>query len=116
MKERETHPQLEVILAGHFNRWDTLWGGNSVASHSRQGEGSLIIDLMADLDLQLLLPQGTITYRRGKAQSSHSSTLDLIFTTEKLATEVLVCKPHETQHGSNHEAIESKFSLMTTPI
>lgn len=116
MKEKETCPQLEVILAGDFNRWDTLWGGNPVASYSRQGEGSLIIDLMADLDLQLLLPQGTIIYRGGRAQSPHSSTLDLIFTTEKLATEVLICQPHKTQHGSDHEAIESKFSLTATPI
>ncbi len=116
MKEKETCLQLEVILAGDFNRWDTLWGGNPVASHLRQGEGSLIIDLMADLDLQLLLPQGTITYQGGRAQSSHSSTLDLIFTTEKLATGVLICQPHETQHRSDHKAIESKFSLMATAI
>ncbi len=116
MMEKETCPQLEVILAGDFNRWDKLWGGNPVASNSRQGEGWLIIDLIADLDLRLLLPQGTITYRGRRAQSSHSSTLDLIFTTEKYATEVWICQPPETQHGSNHEAIESRFSLMATPI
>ncbi len=116
MKEKATWPQLEVILAGDFNRWDTLWGGILVASHSRQGERSLIIDFMADLDLQLWLLQGTITYRGKRAQSSHFSTLDLILTTEKLATEVLICQPHETQHGSNHEGIESKFLLMANPI
>ena len=116
MKKKETCPQLEVILAGDFNRWDKLWGGNPVASHSKQEEGSLIIDLIADLDLRLLLPQGTITYWGRRAQSSHSSTLDLIFTTEKHATKVLICQPPKNQHGSDHEAIESKFSLMTTLI
>lgn len=47
---------------GDFNRWDSLWGGNSRASHARQGEGQLLIDLMTDLDLHLLLPRGTMTY------------------------------------------------------
>lgn len=71
MTEKEACPQLEVILAWDFNRWDTLWGGNLVASNSRQGEGPLIIGLMADLDLQLLLLQGTITYRGVKARSPY---------------------------------------------
>lgn len=109
--ERAQCPDLEMILTGDFNRWDTLWGGNQVASHSRQGEGELLIDLLAQLNLQLLLPPGTITYQGRGRSSQNCSTIDLIFATERLARELLICQPHQTQCGSDHEAIETTFSL-----
>lgn len=53
--QKQQDSNLELVITGDFNRWDLLWGGNSLASHTRQGEGQLLIDLMSDLDLQLLL-------------------------------------------------------------
>lgn len=41
-----------------------MWVGSYIASYSRQDEGQPLINLIADLDLQLLLPQGTIIYLR----------------------------------------------------
>lgn len=49
-------PDLELAVGGDFNRWDTLWRGDHLASHLRQGEGRSILEFMTDLDLQLLLP------------------------------------------------------------
>lgn len=75
-REKSQYSDLEIILTGDFNRWDTLWGGNRV------------------LNLQLLLPPGTITYQGRGRSSPNCSTIDLIFATERLAGELLICQPH----------------------
>lgn len=100
-----------MVITEDFNRWDSLWGRNSLASHPRQGEGQLLIDLMSDLDLQLLLPRGTVTYTGATRSGFTSSTIDLIFSTPRLAEERLVCKVHDTDHGLDHSAIETVFAI-----
>lgn len=54
--------ELELVVSSDFNHWDTLWGGNQLASHPQQRERKAIIEFLSELDLQLLLPRGTITY------------------------------------------------------
>ena len=56
-------PQLELIIAGDFNRHDTLWGGTAVRDE-RKGEAEPILDMMENLSLISLLPSGTITRRQ----------------------------------------------------
>lgn len=63
LAEKTRYSDLELMLTSDFNRWDTLWGGNRVACHLRQGKGELLIDLLAELNFQLLLPPDTITYQ-----------------------------------------------------
>lgn len=104
--EKSVDVELELILTGDFNRWDSLWGGNQVATHGRQGEAEPLVELMAELNLQSLLPRGIITYSAREV----SSTIDLIFTTARLAEEVEQSEVHECNHGSDHEAILSRFS------
>ena len=53
-RERNSNPELEVFIAGDFNRHDTIWGGNEVALETRQGEGSRILDFLEENNLQLL--------------------------------------------------------------
>ena len=72
-----------------------------------------MIEFMSDLSLVQLLQRGTQTYH---SPSGTSSTIDLIFTLEKLARDVLKCKLHNTHHGSDHEAIESQFDLQVAQI
>ena len=104
--EKSVDADLELILTGDFNRWDSLWGGNQVAIHGRQGEAEPLVELMAELNLQNLLPRGTVTY----SARAVSSTIDLIFTTARLAEEVEQSEIYECNHGSDHEAIHSLFS------
>jgi hypothetical protein len=54
MRERNNNSELEVFIAGDFNRHDTIWGGNEVALELRQGEGSRILDFIEENNLQLL--------------------------------------------------------------
>ena len=110
---RETRSKIgtrvDVVLAGDFNRHDQLWGGSDV-SRQRQGEADPIIDLMSEHALRSLLPRGTKTWQRG----NHESTIDLVLASEELATSVIKCTIHATEHGSDHRAIETVFDV-TTP-
>ena len=109
IKIKESTPNLELVVSGDFNRWDTLWGGNQLASHPRQGEGRAIVGFLSELDLQLLLPRGTITYT-GNSRGG-ASTIDLVMSTSRLFSERVSCKPHGTEHGSDHLAIVTKFLI-----
>jgi hypothetical protein len=109
---RETRSKIgtrvDVVLAGDFNRHDQLWGGEDV-SRERQGEADPIIDLMSEHTLSSLLPRGTKTWQRG----NHESTIDLVLASEELATSVVKCTVHTTEHGSDHRAIETTFDVAT---
>lgn len=105
------NPDTEFILAGDFNRWDSHWGGDHLISHARQREGEKLIEFMADFNLVQLLRRGTPTYH---SPSGAFSTIDLVFTSDRLAQTRLECKLHKTHHGSDHEAIETELDI-TTP-
>lgn len=79
--------------------------------YTRQRQGQFLIDLMSDLDLQLLLPCGTTKYTGVTQNGYTSSTIDLVFSTPRLAAEKLVCKIHETDHGSDHSVIKTFFAI-----
>ena len=55
---------LEIIIAGDFNRHNTLWGGNTV-SDERQGEAEPIIMMMSEQGLTSLLKRGIIIRDQG---------------------------------------------------
>ncbi len=111
LHEKLAKPHLELILTGDFNWWYTLSGGNNIASHSRQGGGQLLIHLMADLDLQLLLPQGTITYSGATSLSNAASTTDLVFSSTRLAEDRILCTTLDTNYSLDHAAIQTVFSM-----
>ena len=98
--------RADVVLAGDFNRHDQLWGGDSIAT-TRQGEADPIIDLMNEHALLSLLPRGTKTWQNGDRES----TIDLMLASDELAATVLKCGIHNTEHGSDHRAIETEFDV-----
>lgn len=89
-----------------------LWGGDRVGASARDGEGAPIIHWMDELGLQNLLPRGTIVYETNE----HESTIDLVFTTERLADEVMACGIWEQEYGSDHRAIRVEFDSMITKM
>lgn len=54
-----------------------------------------------------LLPRGTETWQSGDRES----TIDLMLASEELAATVCSCQIHETEHGSDHRAIETEFDV-----
>jgi hypothetical protein len=41
----------------------------------------------------------------------HATTIDLMLASQELASDVLKCKIHDTEHGSDHRAIETSFDV-----
>ncbi|KAI6824489.1 hypothetical protein KC343_g180 [Hortaea werneckii] len=99
-------PRLDLVIAGDFNRHDQLWGGDEVLSQ-RQGEADPIIDFMGEWSLESLLPRGTKTWQ----DSRYATTIDLMLVSQELAANVGKCKIHDTEHGSDHRAIETTFDV-----
>ncbi|KAL0929378.1 uncharacterized protein CTRU02_215544 [Colletotrichum truncatum] len=99
---------VDVVFVGDFNRHDQLWGGDDVSA-TRQGEADPIIELMSDLSLRSLLPRGTKTWHKNDA----ATTIDLSIASEDLARMMTRCALHETDHGSDHQAIETTFEIAT---
>ena len=109
--ERQRCPELEVFIAGDFNRHDIQWGGNERAHESRQGEAQGILDFIEEEDLQQLTPQGMITWER---DGMSASTIDLAFASERLYDDRILCQLFENEHGSDHRAIHSKIAIETS--
>jgi hypothetical protein len=76
-REKTTNPKLEMLVAGDFNRHDSLWGGPCVALEQRQGEGAKVIDFLEHNNLQLLAPRGVATWERGEWNSTIDGHWDL---------------------------------------
>jgi hypothetical protein len=113
--QRKLHgSHLDILIAGDFNRHHHLWGGNHVfARHNRGDEAAPIIDLMADHSLQSLLPRGTITFESPQGRS----TIDLTLASPGLAAQLIQCRIHPQEHGSDHRAIQSTFDInISTPL
>jgi hypothetical protein len=107
--QRRGGPRLDIVVAGDFNRHDQLWGGDGVLS-TRQGEADPIIDFMNRWSLESLLPRGTKTWQN----AVHATTIDLMLASQELASDVLKCKVHDKEHGSDHRAIETSFDVQVT--
>ena len=64
---------------------------------------------MSEHALRSLLRRGTKTWQQGNQES----TIDLVLASEELATSVVKCAIHTTEHGSDHRAIETTFDVAT---
>lgn len=60
---------------------------------------------MTNLDLQLLLPRETITYMGVTKLGNAVSTIDLVFSSTRLAEDRILCTPLNTDHRSDPAAI-----------
>ena len=96
---------VQLLVAGDFNRHDQLWGGDSVASSFQHGEGTPILEWMGDLGMNSMLPRGTKTFKVGP----NETTIDLALASDGLYPRLLKCQIHDVEHGSDHWAIVSTF-------
>ena len=106
-KEKTTHPDLELIVAGDFNRHDSLWGGSHVALERRQGEGAQILDFLECNNLQVVTPRGMVTWERNEQRS----TIDLVMASERLYEDRITCKTWDNEYGSDHRAVHTALSM-----
>ena len=106
-REKTRNPNLEILVAGDFNRHDSLWGGPQVALERRQGEGTAITDFIEHSGLQLLTPRGMVTWE----SNEQKSTIDLIMASERLAEDMIKCKVWDNEYGSDHRAIHTAILM-----
>jgi exonuclease III len=64
---------------------------------------------MSEHALGSLLPRGTKTWQNGNSET----TIDLILASEELASIVVKCGIHTTEHGSDYRAIKTVFDILT---
>jgi len=92
------------ILLGDFNLHHPLWAG--LARPTQHAAADLLIELTEDNGMELMLPQGTLTWERGRSWS----TIDLLFASEDLAAHLLHCKTRrDIDQSSDHLAISTEF-------
>ena len=103
-------PHTEVVIAGDFNRHNPLWGGSHISSTSKQEESAPIIDFMAELSLQSLLPVGVLTF---ESDAGRTSTIDLVLATPGLTSDLAKCSIWGHEYGSDHRAIHTSFWIDT---
>lgn len=109
VKRNLLEKKLEIFIAGDFNQWDQMWSSTQAITRARQGEADSLIRMMEILELQLLTLQSLETF----LGPFGSSTIDLAFASEDLVEDFIKCKILDTQHGSDHQAVETHFNIDT---
>ena len=94
------------ILVGDFNLHHPRWGGPTVLGHHKLAEE--LIEILGNKDMELVLPEGTITWSNRGSQS----TLDLIFLSKELEDLVTNCQPaSELEASSDHIPISTQLTI-----
>jgi hypothetical protein len=93
-----------VIVGGDFNSHHPVWNPVSYTRHDE--DANALVDMMAELGLQLLLPPGTVTYPNA------GTTIDLIWGSNEVVNRTITCQIAEKHdHGSDHLPIETTIAL-----
>ena len=108
-KKKQRISNLKIIIAGDFNYYNYLWGGNGV-TEERQGKVTPIINIMVEHGLTSLLKTGTVT----REQAGIKLIINLILVTQNITNSTIFYKVHEVKHGSNHIIIN--YSLISCRI
>lgn len=100
----------EHVVVGDFNLHHPLW--------TRPGYGHVhaeadeLIELTADLGLQLLLPRGTTTYEKHTIDGLQETTIDLAWGTHTLGERLTQCgDQRQWLHAADHVPILTEFDL-----
>ena len=93
-----------IIMAGDFNLHHPLWNSEGYLKHDAQADE--LIEMMAEHNMRLLLPPGTITFPNA------GTTIDLIWGNENAEQTLLKCQISEdNDHGSDHLPIETILDI-----
>ncbi|KAF4230065.1 hypothetical protein CNMCM8980_005994 [Aspergillus fumigatiaffinis] len=106
-------PERLIFMASVYVEGGDAHALRDACNHLRKaitkGEADPIIDLMNEFTLSSLLKRGTKTWHGGGLGGDYESTIDLVLASENLTDSLVKCALHETEHGSDHRAIETVF-------
>lgn len=98
------HQYGEIGIVGDFNLHHPLWNPPGYDVHDNEAED--LVDLMAENGLDLMLPEGTITFPRC------GTSLDLVWGNAEMENKVVKCKVAlNHDHGSDHYAILTTLDM-----
>jgi hypothetical protein len=98
-----------IVILGDFNLHHSLWNPQNYTNHDAQAEE--LIETMADLGMELMLPAGTVTFPRA------STTIDLVWGNNRAIEAATKCKVStRNDHTSDHLAIETMLNLKTPNV
>jgi hypothetical protein len=83
-----------------------------VRASERRSEGDRIVDFMQETGLNSLLPAGTVTWEHQSVDIT--STVDLILGSKAVREELVYCRIHDPDHGSDHKPIEIEVDISST--
>ena len=93
-----------VLLAGDFNCHHPLWNPRHYLVQDEAGDE--LVESVSDLNLELLLPPGTITYPHAK------TAIDLVWGNNNAALRLLKCHiASDKDLGSDHLPIETVIAI-----
>ena len=92
-----------TLLLGDFNTHHPNWGGRDIQSDPT---GELLCEIQQANRLQLLTPPGTVTFKRGQAQS----TIDLAFASSFFTERTTYCTARDSWVSTrDHVPVELRF-------
>ena len=102
----------EHVVLGDFNLHHPMWAG--MQARKTSDEAGDLLELIADHQLQLLLPVGTKT----RQERGEPSTIDLVFGTRLIAESTISCglAGEELDHDSDHLPITTLLSVSTNGL
>ena len=92
------------MVGGDFNTHHPLWNPRTYTRHDEEADA--LVEMMTELELNLMLPSGSITYPHA------NNTIDLVWGNEEALNRIITCRVAEEQHhGSDHLPIETTLAL-----
>jgi hypothetical protein len=93
-----------IVVGGDFNAHHPLWNPRTYTRHDEEADE--IVEMMTELELNLMLPAGSITYPHA------DTTIDLVWGNEEALNRIITCRvAEEQQQGSDHLPIETTLAL-----
>jgi hypothetical protein len=97
-----------IIIAGDFNSHHPCWNPREYTNHDE--EGDKLLEMMLELELNLLIPAGIITYPNA------DTAIDLVWGNDEAKNRIIKCQiVEENDHGSDHFPIETIIATSTDP-
>jgi hypothetical protein len=96
-----------ILINGDFNLHHPLW--NPVQYHRHDEVADILIDAMSIINLNLLLPPGTVTFPNA------GTTIDLVWGNPKVERALICCKIADEDVGSDHLPIRTEIEVNPMP-
>jgi len=105
-----TQQQYEtIIIGGDFNLHHPMWNPTSYPRQDEEADD--LIEMMTDLELNLVLPPGTITFPNAQ------TTIDLVWSDQTTTERLIKCRIAEDHdHGSDHLPIQTVIDISQNPL